>query len=156
MKETKMFDKVAVSLSPAQLLERGKHLAEKNAAITKLEDEKHDALKTFNDKINTLQAESSDLAREINDGQSEADIEIVEEPDDGRKIMIIKEASTGRMLKTRKMTLEEIGDSEFRLNGGKTSEVSDTEPPAGEGKAPKRTRRNRAAEAEASSEEASE
>jgi hypothetical protein len=154
MKEQKMFDKVAVTLAPAQLLEKGKLLAEKRAAITKLEEEKGDALKTFNDKLHTMEAESADLAREINDGQTEKDIEIVEEPDDGRKLMIIKEASSGRMLKTRKMTLEEIGDSEFRLNGGASNGASDTDPPPAAEKT--KGRKGRRAAAAETTEEASE
>jgi hypothetical protein len=148
MKEEKKFERIGVQLSDADVLRLGREMAEKNQAVLKLEAEKKEAMAGFQDKINALHAEVNDLSKQIAEKVTEKEIEVTEEPDDGRKLMIVKERESGRMLRTRKMTLDEIVDSEFRLNGGATNGVHDTEPPPdAEKPKAKRTRRVAAVEA---------
>lgn len=147
MDKGKLFEKIAVQLSDAQILELGKQAAEKREAWLKLQGEKSDAVKVFNDKLNALEAEYDELTHQISARQSEREIEVAEEPDDGRKLMIIKEVESGRPLRTRKMTLEEIADSEARLNGIDVNGAAhDTEPPEGDEKPKNRKGRKAAAE----------
>lgn len=128
MGDQKLIARLAIALTPADVLAKGKEMAEKNQALLKLEAEKKEEMGKYSDKINALHAEVNDLSSQIASGQTEKDIEIVEEPDDGRKMMLRTEKESGKPLPPRKMTLEEIADSEFRLNGGPTNGVHDTEP----------------------------
>jgi len=143
-KHEKMFEKVAVRLEDPEVLKLGKELAEKRVAYNALAEEKGEALKTFNAKLNTMDAQIDDLARQVSERVTERDIEIIEEHDDARKMVIIKNAETGAILRTRKMTIEEMGSANARAQGGlpfgdsdddeedaedDSDAVSDTDPP---------------------------
>lgn len=135
----KLFEKVGIKLSDGQLLQLGKDHAAKCKEVREVEDEKSEALNTFNARIKTLAAEAEDMERKINDREDQVDVEVREEPDDGRNTIVTVRVDNGQTLKTRPMTLNEMAEANHRRKGGavddedgETTEVSDTDPPEAE------------------------
>jgi hypothetical protein len=106
----KLYEKVAIQLSDAKILEFGKEHAAKHAEYKQVQEEKAEALNTFNARLKTLEAEIDDLANKVNSRVEEKDIEIREEPDYGRKMVIKVRADNGQPIGHRQMTLNEEGE----------------------------------------------
>jgi BMFP domain-containing protein YqiC len=110
----KLYESVAVQLSDAKLLELGKEQAAKHAEYKQVQEEKAEALNTFNARMKTLEAEIDDLANKVNNRVDSKDIEIREEFDYGRKMVIKVRADNGQPIGTRAMTLNEEGEEKMR------------------------------------------
>lgn len=131
----KMFEKIKIQLTEQELLSMGEVLGEKSVAYTALEEEKSAALGQFNARLKTLWAEIQDLATQVNDRVTEKDLEIREEHDDARNIVVIIRADDNSPLRTRPMTLNEMAEARHRAQGTLSFQdddepsASDTEPP---------------------------
>ncbi len=110
----KLYEKVAVRLTDAQLIEMGEELAAKRLEYNQVDADKAEALGNFNAKLKTLDAEIDDIARQIDDREKHVDIEVREEPDDGRNVIALVRVDNGQLLKTREMTLNEMAESAQR------------------------------------------
>jgi hypothetical protein len=114
---TKLFEKIKIHLTDAQAIELGDELAEKEVARTALEEEKSAALGSFNAKLKTADAEIVDLATQLNERVREQEVEVREEHDDGRNVVVIIRQDNGQVLRTRNMTLNEMAEAKSRLQG---------------------------------------
>lgn len=115
--KSKMYEKVAVRLTDADMIKAGEELAEKRLEYNAVDAEKSEALANFNAKLKTLDGEIDDLARQVDDRERAVDIEIREEPDDGRNLIAIVRADTGHIIRTRAMTLNEMAEKTARQQG---------------------------------------
>lgn len=113
----KLYEKVAIKLSDAQLLTLGKELAELEGERAKVEEEKSEALNTFNAKLKTFDAKIAEKAEQINGREKHEDIEVREEPDDGRNVVVTVRADNGQVIKQRDMTLNEMAEANMRRQG---------------------------------------
>jgi len=129
--KSKMYEKVGVRLTDADMIKAGEELAEKRLEYNAVDAEKAEALSNFNAKLKTLDAEIDDLARQVDNRERSVDIEIREEPDDGRNIIAIVRADNGHVIRTRDMTLNEMAEKTARLQGKLPlgDEAGDTDPP---------------------------
>jgi hypothetical protein len=110
----KLYERVALKLSDAAVLKLGKEQAAKHAEHKAVQEEKAEALNTFNARLKTLEAEVDDLANKINNQQEEVDIEVREEFDYARKMVVKVRVDNGQPISHRPMTLNEEGEEKMR------------------------------------------
>jgi hypothetical protein len=143
----KMYERVAVKLSDAQVLVLGKEHAAKDAEHRKVTEEKGEALNTFNAKLKTLEAEMHDISDQVNNQEKEVDIEVREEPDYGRNTVVTVRVDNGQPLKTRPMTLNEMAEGKHRATSDEPGE-SDADAPAEAAPKGRRSKRAKASESD--------
>ncbi len=109
-----LYEKIRTPLSAEERLAKGTQLSEKELERIAVIAEKKAALDSFNAKLKTLDAEIETLATEHHEGHSSHDVEVRLEPDDARKMMNVVRVDNGQTINIRKMTLEEMAESEKR------------------------------------------
>ena len=145
----KLYERVAVKLSDASLLKCGKELAAKESEYKQVDDEKAEALNTFNAKLKTIEAEIADLADKVNNQREEVDIEIREEFDYGRKMVVKVRAENGHPISTRPMTIQEMGEGKMdelrqEQEDAADGEIAEAEDPLAPAAKPKGSRSRKA------------
>lgn len=126
----KLYEKVGIRLTDAQVIEMGEELAEERLEVNRLSEEKtakttefkateeYQAYKhetdTITEKIDALNTSIDELAKQIDDREKFVDVEVREEPDDGRNMVAIVRVDTGQIIKTRAMTLNEMAEATQR------------------------------------------